>query len=339
MLGIAGFTCLFFIGSVLAIIFGFAAKSDIRKSGGLKRGDGMATAGIVLGFVFVALVVLVAAVLIPVSYVGVGPTRTVTRKVDSGAARSVTASLEIDKGDLVVSGGASRLMEGSFTYNSRRWSPSVSYDVTGAGRPDAENPTGELKVRQGTQEWWRLQQWLRGTNSWDIRLGGAVPVDLRVDQSWGESDLDLRGVPLSALRAKSRFGDMSASLRGRMELLREVSLKQSAGGIELVMDGEYPSMERLALDNSAGNIELDLTGSWSRDLTGSIRDSAGSITVKLPRDVGVYVTAESSAGNVSARGLESRGGGVYVNGAYGGTPVTLRLEVRNSAGDITLELD
>lgn len=37
------------IGSVLAIIFGFMAKKNIRESGGTQTGGGMATAGIVLG--------------------------------------------------------------------------------------------------------------------------------------------------------------------------------------------------------------------------------------------------------------------------------------------------
>lgn len=39
-------------GSVLAIAFGFIAKSQIRRTG--ERGSGMATAGIVLGFVWAA---------------------------------------------------------------------------------------------------------------------------------------------------------------------------------------------------------------------------------------------------------------------------------------------
>lgn len=339
ILGIAGFTCLFLLGSILAVIFGFAARSEIRKSGGMKRGAGMATAGIVLGFVLIALVVIGAAVFIPLSYVGVGPTRTVTRDVDAGAAQRVRVSLAIDKGDLTVSGGAARLMEGSFTYNSPRWRPRVSYEVTGTGLPGGVSPTGELRVRQGAERWWRFWQWIRGRNEWSIRLGGSAPIDLSVDQSWGESNFDLLGIPLSRFRADSSAGDMSARLHGRMELLEEISLDQSAGDIELVMDGDYPAMRRLAVDSSAGSVEVDLTGTWGTDLTGVIGNSAGGITLKLPRDIGVHVTADSSAGDVDAEELESRGGNVWVNESYGRTPVTLRLEVSNSAGDIDLELE
>jgi hypothetical protein len=42
------------IGSVLAIIFGFVARDQIKRSQGREGGEGMATAGIVLGFVAVA---------------------------------------------------------------------------------------------------------------------------------------------------------------------------------------------------------------------------------------------------------------------------------------------
>ncbi len=57
--GIAGFLC--FIPAVLAIVFGFVSKSQIRQSGGTQRGDGMATAGIVLGIFWIVLTVILVA--------------------------------------------------------------------------------------------------------------------------------------------------------------------------------------------------------------------------------------------------------------------------------------
>ena len=46
------------VGSILAIVFGFIARGQIRTSQGRQSGDGMATAGIILGFISIALVVL-----------------------------------------------------------------------------------------------------------------------------------------------------------------------------------------------------------------------------------------------------------------------------------------
>ncbi len=46
------------VGSVVAIVLGFVARNQIRQSQGRQGGDGLALAGIILGFVGIALVVL-----------------------------------------------------------------------------------------------------------------------------------------------------------------------------------------------------------------------------------------------------------------------------------------
>ncbi len=69
-LAIASMVCSFFfwvygIPAVLAVIFGFIARSQIRRSNGAERGAGMALAGIIIGFVGIALgVVLVIVVVV-----------------------------------------------------------------------------------------------------------------------------------------------------------------------------------------------------------------------------------------------------------------------------------
>jgi hypothetical protein len=56
--GIAAFVILPVIGSILALVFGYLAQNDIKKSQGRVGGKGMATAGIVLGYVGLGLGVL-----------------------------------------------------------------------------------------------------------------------------------------------------------------------------------------------------------------------------------------------------------------------------------------
>ena len=43
------------IGTILAIVLGFVARSQIKSSGGRQGGDGLAKAGIIIGFVVLAL--------------------------------------------------------------------------------------------------------------------------------------------------------------------------------------------------------------------------------------------------------------------------------------------
>ena len=43
------------VGSILAVVFGFVARTQIRNSQGRQGGDGLAVAGIILGFLAIAL--------------------------------------------------------------------------------------------------------------------------------------------------------------------------------------------------------------------------------------------------------------------------------------------
>jgi len=59
ILGIAGLTVVPTIGSVLALILGYMAKRDIRQRPTETTGEGLATAGVVMGWIGVVLTVLV----------------------------------------------------------------------------------------------------------------------------------------------------------------------------------------------------------------------------------------------------------------------------------------
>jgi hypothetical protein len=57
--GILGFTLLPTVGSIIAIITGHMAKNEIKKSGGLLTGNGLANAGLVLGYLNIVIVVCI----------------------------------------------------------------------------------------------------------------------------------------------------------------------------------------------------------------------------------------------------------------------------------------
>ena len=59
----------------MAVVAGHLAKSQIRRTG--ERGDGMATAGLILGYLHLAVVVLIAG-LVALLLVGVASTTLVT---------------------------------------------------------------------------------------------------------------------------------------------------------------------------------------------------------------------------------------------------------------------
>jgi hypothetical protein len=67
-MGIASFLVLPIIGGIAAIILGHLAKASIRRSSGTREGRGIATGGLVLGYLNLALAVAVTLLVI----IGIG---------------------------------------------------------------------------------------------------------------------------------------------------------------------------------------------------------------------------------------------------------------------------
>jgi hypothetical protein len=63
VLGILGWTFLPILGAIIAVITGHMAKGEIKKSRGQLAGDGMATAGLVLGYTSIALGLCACAII------------------------------------------------------------------------------------------------------------------------------------------------------------------------------------------------------------------------------------------------------------------------------------
>ena len=64
VMGVLGWTVVPFIGSLIAIITGHLARAEIRREPERLEGDGLAVAGLVLGYAMLALSVLFIALMI-----------------------------------------------------------------------------------------------------------------------------------------------------------------------------------------------------------------------------------------------------------------------------------
>jgi len=68
-MAVASFVCsllffVYFIPSILAVVFGHVARRQLRDAGGQQRGAGLATAGLVLGWIGVAALAVIVVVLV-----------------------------------------------------------------------------------------------------------------------------------------------------------------------------------------------------------------------------------------------------------------------------------
>src|SRR5450759_2537290 len=70
--GITGWTILPFLGAIVAVITGHMAQSEIKKSGGMITGKGMATAGLILGYLAIAGGICVFCLFVILPLLGLG---------------------------------------------------------------------------------------------------------------------------------------------------------------------------------------------------------------------------------------------------------------------------
>ncbi|RPI33944.1 MAG: DUF4190 domain-containing protein [Chloroflexota bacterium] len=70
--GISSWVLFPIIGAIVAIITGHMAKKEIRENMGRLSGDGMATAGLILGYANVALLVCSVCIIVTLAISGAG---------------------------------------------------------------------------------------------------------------------------------------------------------------------------------------------------------------------------------------------------------------------------
>ena len=92
--GILGLTLCAGIGSILALIFGYVGRGQIKRSQGMEGGSGMAMAGIILGWIGTILTILMFVLLI-------------------GGAITLFSFSQSDEFDDLVEGGVEFIAEGS----------------------------------------------------------------------------------------------------------------------------------------------------------------------------------------------------------------------------------
>jgi hypothetical protein len=124
------------------------------------------------------------------------------------------------------------------------------------------------------------------------------------------------------------------TLRFSNQVPLDLSIKFGAGTGRLRLAGMQ--LSHLSIEGGVGTATVDLGGDWKQSFDGRISGGVGTVTLRLPRNVGVNVRATGGLGSVNAPGFE-REGDVYVNSAYGKSPVTITLDVEGGIGTINLE--
>ncbi len=154
-------------------------------------------------------------------------------------------------------------------------------------------------------------------------------IEYRINGSQGELVVDHEG----------KLIPVGGSLINEWDLLLSnavpIELEIETGAVESVLDFRGLDLAGLRINTGAGSTDVDLSSALDHDLEVRISGGLGDLSVKLPSDMGVKVSADSTIGGLTNSGLR-RDGDTYVNQAYGSSPHTLFLKVSAGVGSINL---
>ncbi len=117
-----------------------------------------------------------------------------------------------------------------------------------------------------------------------------------------------------------------------------IDLKINIGAGKAVLNLSGLNLNAADIAGGAGDVQMDLSGAWAKTAKINFEGGVGKVSLRLPKNVGVRVTAEAALGSVKANGL-TKEGDAYVNAAYGKSPVVLDISIKAGIGAVTLDVE
>ncbi|HZD55769.1 MAG TPA: toast rack family protein, partial [Anaerolineales bacterium] len=182
-------------------------------------------------------------------------------------------------GKLDVSGGASELLEASFTYNVEELNPQATYT------------NGRLEVRDsgvnvGIASLADLDEF---RNEWDLKLNEDVPMEMNIELGAGPSNLALGALALTSLNINGGAGEVTIDLTGNWRNDLDARIGGGLGDLHLTLPRDVGV--RIEVDPGIGTV--DASG-LTRDGNTYTNDAYGA------SDVTLQIHIDGGVGNISA---------------------------------------
>ena len=201
-----------------------------------------------------------------------GETRTETVSFDRDTSKSASVDIRMGGGELSITSGTAKLMEGTFAFNVAAWRPVVDYRAVGT--------VGTLSVTQSSTS----ASFGNSVNDWDLKLNPELPLDLKANLGAGAAHLELGRLNLSRLELNIGAGEMEVDLRG--EPTRDYTVQIRGGVGETVV--YLPKDVAISARASKGIGEINVEGLEQRDGVWINPERIGApVTVRLDVKGGV----------------------------------------------------
>jgi hypothetical protein len=200
----------------------------------------------------------------------------VVRTVDLGGAKSVRASIDFPAGELTISGLATHLLDANFDQRESAGEPTVTYDHSG--------DEGTLTISAGAGH--DHVAFPGHTESrWNLRFGGGVPLDLKIDMGAGQGNLHLRDLPVTKLELNIGAGQVNADLTGDRKQDLTADIEGGVGEAQI----RLPKNVGVIVEASGGIGSVDTRGlkrQGDRYVNDAYGKSAATIHLKVEGGVG-----------------------------------------------------
>jgi hypothetical protein len=171
-----------------------------------------------------------------------GPDQHETQSIDLDKAEMVRVEIKLGAGELTVDGGASKLMDGDFTYNIPSWKPSVRYTSSGF--------RGTLRIEQPGHS----HGGSHVNYKWNVRLNDQVPMDLSAELGAGEVRMNLGSLDLRSVRMDMGVGEVHLDLRGKPSRDYSVEINGGVGTATVYLPHDVGVVAKAA--GGIGNISV-----------------------------------------------------------------------------------
>jgi len=249
---------------------------------------------------------LACSVNISIPTMQVGPTKTfnVNEPVPSGVSLA-SVSLNMGAGTLILTGGASGLVEGTITYNVPDWDPKVTTTDNGVTLTQGEKPniTGIPTSNL--------------VNDWAMRLSNTVAMDLTIHAGAYKGTMDLSGLHIRSLSIMDGASQNKVTFdTPNPEKMDSLTYRTGASQVELdgLANANFSNME---FDGGAGDYTFDFAGTLAQDSSMTIKTGVSSITIVVPSDMAVTFINSGGVNNINTTGTWTVNGDTYTSGGSG----------------------
>lgn len=252
---------------------------------------------------FLFLTLPLAGMLACIPYVKVGETQTITVNAPLPASGVADVSFRVAQGTFNLTGGSSRLAEGTIKFNVATWAPNVTQGA-GTLSINQSDETGGAVVGSDV------------VNTWDLKLGNS-PMDLKLSGGGYKCTLDLSGLRLRNLVVEDGATDCHIAFNSvAPQPMEALTYKTGASTVEFtgLANANFGTMSFVG---GVGTYTFDFSGTLQRDTTVSLQPGNSSATVVIPTGLKATVNVTGTIGSVDTTGSWGKTSNTYTTSGAG----------------------